>query len=250
VNISTIAAVVAAAAGAKVAKHGNRALSSRAGSADVLEHLGVRIDASTEVAQLCLESLGIAFLFAPAYHAATRHAAKPRKELGTRTIFNLLGPLTNPAGVRNQIVGVFARQWCEPVATALGQLGARRAFVVHGDGGLDEIAVSGSTTVSEWSERTAEVRTRLVTPKDFGLDEVDPEGLAGGDIAENAAIFRQVLGGAIGAPRNAAIMEAAVALVACGVAETFADGAVRAREAIDQGRATALLDDWIRVSNQ
>jgi anthranilate phosphoribosyltransferase len=248
VNVSTIAAIVAAAAGARVAKHGNRAQSSRSGSADVLEALGVTIEAPAEVLERCLGECRIAFLFAPAFHAATRHAAGPRRELGTRTIFNLLGPLTNPAGVRNQIVGVFSAEWCEPVATALGQLGARRAFVVHGEGGIDEIAVRGATRVAEWFEDAGAVRVREVTPGDFGLDEADPAGLAGGDAAANAAITRRVLGGERGAVRHAAVMEAAVALVAAGVAEGFREGAERAAEAIDRGDAEATLTRWAALS--
>ena len=249
VNVSTIAAIVTAAAGVRVAKHGNRSLSSRCGSADVLETLGVAIDATTEVAERCLAEVNIAFLFAPAYHAATRHAAGPRRELGTRTIFNLLGPLTNPAGVRNQIVGVFSQSWCEPVAEALGQLGARRAYVVHGEGGIDEIAVRGATHVAEWDEARGTVVSRTVTPADFGLADADPDGLAGGDVDTNARIAREVLQGAAGAVRSAVLMESAVALTAAGLVDGFQAGAARAAKAIDSGDAATCLDRWIAVSN-
>src|SRR5262249_39247530 len=176
INISTIAAIVTAACAVRVAKHGNRALSSRAGSADVLEALGVVTQAPVPVLERCLADAGIAFLFAPAFHAATRHAAGPRRELGARTLFNLLRPLTNPAGVKNQVVGVYDGAWCAPMAAALGQLGARRAFVIHGSGGLDEVAVAGATAVAEWTG--GEVRGYQVTPADFGLAEEDPAMLA------------------------------------------------------------------------
>ncbi len=249
-NISTIAAIVTAAAGGRVAKHGNRALSSKAGSADVLEALGVSIEMSPSVARQCLDELGITFLFAPHYHAATRHAAAPRRELGTRTIFNLLGPLTNPARAANQIIGVFSADWVEPVATALGALGSNHVFVVHGEGGLDEVAVRGKTEVAEWSAQRGTVRRFQLCPKDFGLAEADPAGLAGGDIATNADIFRRVLAGdnELGAVRTAAILEAALALVAGGVATDMVDGAKRAAIAIDSGAAVAKLAAWAGFS--
>lgn len=250
VNVSTLAAIVAAAAGVPVAKHGNRALSSRSGSADVLEHLGVVIDAPAAVAERCLREVNIAFLFAPAFHGATRHAAGPRKELGVRTIFNLLGPLTNPAGVRNQVVGVFDGAWCVPVARALGHLGARRAFVVHGHGGLDEIAVRGPTRVAEWDEAAGAVIEREVSPADFGLPEADPAGLAGGDVAHNAAVLRRVLDGEPGAVRHAALMEAAVALVVSGLAGDLREGAERAAAAVDSGAAQGTLARWIALSRE
>jgi anthranilate phosphoribosyltransferase len=248
VNVSTIAAIVAAAAGAVVAKHGNRAQSSRSGSADVLEVLGVAIDAPVAIAERCLGEVGIAFLFAPAYHAATRHVGGARRELGTRTIFNLLGPLTNPAGVRNQVVGVFDGRWCQPVAEALGKLGARRTFVVHGAGGLDEVAVRGPTRVADWDEALGGVTVYEVTPARFGLDEADPAGLAGGDATANAAIVRQTLAGAPGAVRIAVLMEASLALVAAGIARDFVEGAERAAAAIDDGRAAATLERWAALS--
>lgn len=244
INISTLAAVVAAGAGARVAKHGNRALSSRSGSADVLERLGVEVSATPRAAERCLEELGIAFLYAPTFHGAMRHAAGPRRELGVRTIFNVLGPLTNPAGVKNQLVGVWSAELCEPLARALGRLGARRAIVVHGAGGLDEIAVRGETEVGDWDASRGEVRRFRLSPADFGLAEEDPDDLAGGDPEVSAAAIRRALGGAPGAPRAAAVMEAAAALVACGAAADFREGAERAREAIDGGGARGVLEAW------
>ena len=246
-NISTISAIVCAGAGGRVAKHGNRALSSRSGSADVLEALGVTIDAPAEVALASLDEIGIAFLFAPAYHAATRHAAGPRRELGTRTIFNLLGPLTNPAGAANQIIGVFSADWLEPVAQALGALGSRRVYVVHGEGGLDEIAVRGATQVACWDRDQGAVETFPLSPSDFGLEEADPAGLAGGDPARNAEITLAVLSGEAGAVRTAVLMEAAVALRAGGVVDDFKSGAERAAEAIDSGAARRVLDRWVQM---
>jgi len=248
VNVSTIAAIIAAAAGTRVAKHGNRALSSRAGSADVLEALGLATQAPLPVIERCLAEVGITFLFAPSFHAATRHAAGPRKELGTRTLFNLLGPLTNPAGVGNQVVGVYDRAWVEPMATALGRLGARRAFVIHGAGGLDEVAVDGPTEIAEWDGLA--VRCYQLRPADFGLADEDPRGLRGGTAAENAVTVGQVLAGQAGAPRSAAIMEAALALVATGTAANVRDGAERAAAAVDSGAAAKTLATWVRLSKE
>jgi anthranilate phosphoribosyltransferase len=193
INVSTIAAILIAASGGVVAKHGNRAQSSKCGSADVLEALGVAIDVEPAVVERCMAGANIGFALAPRFHAATRHASGPRKELGTRTIFNLIGPLTNPAGVKHQVVGVFDRRWCEPFAAALGKLGVRRAAVVHGAGNLDEIAVRGETFVALW-DRGA-VTTLTLAPASFGLGDVDPAGLAGGDAAFNAAVARDVLAG-------------------------------------------------------
>ncbi len=246
INVSTIAAIIVAACGVRVAKHGNRALSSRSGSADVLEALGIDTQAPVATLERCLAEANIAFLFAPAFHAATRHAAAPRRELGTRTLFNLLGPLTNPAGVANQVMGVYDGAWCEPLAHALGRLGSRRAFVVHGEGGLDEVAVAGRTRVAEWTGGT--VVTYELTPADFGLLDEDPAGLRGGEAAENAAVLRAVLAGKSGAPRNAAVMEAALALVAAGAAPDLPAAARRAQAALDGGAATATLDRWVALS--
>jgi anthranilate phosphoribosyltransferase len=248
INVSTIAAIVTAAAGVRVAKHGNRSLSSKSGSADVLEALGVTIDAPVPVLERCFDEVNIAFLFAPAFHAATRHAAGPRRELGTRTMFNLLGPLTNPARVQNQVVGVFDPAWCEPVATALGQLGARRAFVVHGEGGLDEVAVAGATRLAEWDANRGTVVVREIRPADFGVDEQDPSGLEGGEPDYNAEVVRLVLTGVPGAPRAATLMEAALAIVAAGEAPDLETGAAMAARAIDDGAATRTLQRWVEVS--
>lgn len=254
VNLSTLAAIIAAGAGAIVPKHGNRALSSKAGSADVLEALGVVIDAAPPVVETCLAQAGIGFAFAPAFHAATRHAAGPRRELGTRTLFNLLGPMTNPAQVAHQVVGVYDKAWCAPVARALGALGARRAFVVHGDGGLDELAVNGMTWVAEWTGTG--VREYAMAPIDFGLGGADPRELAGGDAKTNAQILWRILTGADAADRampsravrKAAIMTAALALQAIGAAESPLAGAALAARAIDDGRAAATLERWIAAS--
>jgi anthranilate phosphoribosyltransferase len=240
INISTIAALVVAACGVKVAKHGNRAISSRAGSADVLEALGVAVDCAPEIAARCLDRVGIAFLFAPAYHGATKHAAAPRRELGQRTIFNVLGPLTNPAGARRHSIGVFDAAWVEPLARALGELGSERALVVHGAGGFDEIATAGITQAAELAD--GRVRRLEILPRDFGLEEHDPAGLAGGDAAHNAEAARAILGGSSGAGRAAVVMAAAAALVVAGAHDGWHAAARRAEQAIDSGGATGVLD--------
>jgi anthranilate phosphoribosyltransferase len=247
INVSTIAALVAAACGVRVAKHGNRAQSSRAGSADLLEALGVDVAAPPAVAERCLAELGIGFFYAPSFHGATRHAAPVRREIGVRTLFNLLGPLTNPAGARRQVVGVFAAEWIEPVARALGALGAERALVVHGAGGLDEIAPAGPTEVAEWSG--GELSRYAIAPADFGLREEDPAGLRGGDAAENAARARAILGGEAGAGRACVVMAAAAALYAAGE-PSLERAARRAEEAIDGGAARALLDRLVAASRR
>jgi anthranilate phosphoribosyltransferase len=258
-NVSTLAALLVAASGGTVAKHGNRALSSRCGSADVLEALGVAVDAEPAVVARCIAAAGIGFAFAPRFHAATRHAAAPRRELGTRTIFNLLGPLTNPAGVRHQVVGVYDRRWCEPVAAALGALGVRRAAVVHGAGGLDEIAVRGETFVALWDEAAGAVSALTLAPARFGLEEVDPAGLAGGDAAFNAAAIRDVLAGRqVGrgergeALHNAAAMTAALALELLEPGPLALDRLpaqlARARDAALGGAGARTLDRFCEAS--
>jgi anthranilate phosphoribosyltransferase len=256
-NVSTLAAILIAACGGVVAKHGNRALSSRCGSADVLEALGIAIDSEPAAIRRTIEVAGIGFLFAPKFHAATRHASGPRKELGTRTIFNLLGPLTNPAQVRHQVVGVFDRRWCEPVASALGALGVRRAIVVHGAGGLDEIAVRGETHAAIWDD--GRLITRTLTPQAFRTDETDPAGLAGGDAAHNAGVLRRVLAGRDVGPgeRCAAILHAAAMTAALGL-ELLEPGALdldrlpeqfaRARTVAIDGTARLVLHKWQEAS--
>jgi anthranilate phosphoribosyltransferase len=239
INVSTLAALVVAACGVTVAKHGNRAQSSRAGSADLLEALGVDVAAPVATVERCLREVNIGFLFAPAFHGATRHAAPVRKEIGVRTIFNLLGPLTNPAGARHQLLGVYALEKIEPLARALGRLGAERALVVHGAGGLDEFAPSGETEVAEW--RATEVVRYRTAPRDFGLREEDAAGLAGGDAEYNALKARAVLDGQPGAARAAVVMSAAAALYAAG-RSGFRDGARIAERAIDEGAARAKLE--------
>jgi anthranilate phosphoribosyltransferase len=246
VNVSTLSAIVVAGAGVRVAKHGNRAQSSRSGSADVLTALGVKIDVPVAVTERSLVEVGIGFMFAPQFHAATRHVAGARKELGTRTVFNLLGPLTNPAGVGRQVVGVFDPSWVVPMAEALGSLGSERVFVVHGEGGLDECAVAGRTFVAEHVRGTT--RSFHVTPADFGLAEADPAGLRGGDAEENAGILRATLDGTPGAVRTAAVMEAALALVAADAAESLEAGARAAERSIDSGKARETLDRWAALT--
>lgn len=243
-NISTAAAIVAAAAGVSVAKHGNRAVSSKAGSADVLEALGVRIDLSPSEVERCVEHLGIGFLFAPSHHAAMRHAAPVRRELGIRTVFNLLGPLANPASATHQVLGVFDRGRVEQLAEALGALGSQAAWVVHGEGGLDEVSPCGSTRVAEL--KNGVVRSFELVPSDFGLAPAAPERLRGGDAARNAEIIRDVLAGKSGSPRSAVVINAAAGLCVTGIADGPKDGAARAAEAIDSGRALGLLDRWVQ----
>ena len=240
-NISTCAAFVVAGAGARVAKHGNRSISSLTGSADVLEALGVRIDVGLERMGEAVEQIGIGFFFAQAAHSAMKHAMRARKELKFYTAFNLLGPLTNPAGARAQLAGVFNARATELVAGALAALGAERAFVVHGAEGLDEISISGETKVAEVRDGT--VRSYSVTPEDFGIRRAPIAEIAGGDAAANAAVVRAVLEGKRGAPREVVIANAAAALVAAGCAENFREGAQRAAEAIDSGAARRKLEE-------
>jgi len=246
INVSTIAALVVAAAGVRVAKHGNRAQSSRSGSADVLEALGVDVAAPVDVVERCLEEVGIGFLFAPAFHGATKHVGPARKEIGVRTIFNLLGPLTNPAGARHQLIGVYDGTLVEPLAHALGRLGSERALVIHGDG-LDEFSPNGATEVAEL--RDGEVKRYRLRPQDFGLGDEDPAGLDGGDARANAEALRAILGGKRGAGRSAVVMSAAGAFYAAG-RTGLGDGARLAEETIDSGAATALLERLIECSRR
>ena len=246
-NISTTAAFVAAGAGCTVAKHGNRAISSRCGSADVLAELGVNIDADPARVGVCLDEAGIGFLFAQALHGAMKHAIGPRRELGTRTVFNTLGPLTNPAGATRHLMGVFAPELTELQARVLGALGSERAFIVHGLDGLDEITLTGPSRVSELAD--GEVRTYEIEPGDFGIDRAGAEALKGGDPAANAAILREVLDGGSGPRTDVVLLNAAAALAAAGVAADLAGGVEAARESIASGRARQALDRLVEVSN-
>src|SRR5712664_859627 len=238
-NISTAAAIVAAAAGARVAKHGNRAASSRSGSADVLEALGVRIDLPFEQYGRAIREIGIGFLFAQAAHTATRHAAPARKQIGVRTVFNLLGPLTNPAGAQSQVLGVFSEDVIDLVAATLAELGVERAFVVHGAGGLDEISLAGETMVAE--VRGGAVRRFAVTPEEFGVARAPLESVRGGTATENAALIRRVLEGEAGPARDIVVVNAAAALVAAGVAANFREAAGLASFVISSGAASEKL---------
>ena len=240
VNVSTLAALILAACGVKVAKHGNRALSSRSGSHDVLEALGVDPAPSPELARRCLTELGLCFMFAPVYHAATKNVAGPRREVGFRTLFNLIGPVTNPAGARYHVNGVFARDRCEFLAHAHEQLGSRRAMVVFGSGGLDEFAPAGATFVAELDH--GKLRTYEVSPADFGLAEANLEGLKGGEPALNARMLLDTLSGKSGASRVAALMTASAGLLVTGGAPNLRAGAALAAEALDSGKAMSVLE--------
>lgn len=245
-NISTAAALVLAGAGVKVAKHGNRALSSQSGSSDVLSALGVNLQASQAQQLRALDTANIAFLFAPAYHGAMRHVGPVRAEIGFRTVFNLLGPLSNPASAKRQVMGVYDPRLLEPLAQVLGRLGAVRAWTVHGQG-LDELTTTGPTEVAEW--RDGAVRRFTVTPEDAGLARADVAALRGGDAEENAVALNALLDGATGAYRDIVLLNAAAALVVADRAEDLAKGARIAAQVIDDGRARAALDALVAATN-
>jgi anthranilate phosphoribosyltransferase len=246
-NISTCAAFIVAGAGIPIAKHGNRALSSRSGAADVLGALGVRIDLRPDEITRCIYEAGIGFMFAPAHHPAMKHVGPTRVELGTRTIFNLLGPLSNPAGVKKQMVGVFSRQWVEPLANVLKNLGSERAYVVHGSDGLDEITTSGPTTVAALED--GKVTTFEINPADVGLALAKPEQLRGGDAETNAAALTDVLKGKKGPFRDVALLNAAAAIVVAGKAKDLKEGIAIATKSLDSAEAEARLDRLIAISN-
>jgi anthranilate phosphoribosyltransferase len=246
-NISTGAALVVAACGVPVAKHGNRALSSRSGAADVLTALGIFVDADFKLIEKAIAEAGIGFMMAPRHHAAMRHVGGTRVELGTRTIFNLLGPLSNPALVKRQMVGVFAERWIEPMAATLGRLGLERAWVVHGSDGMDEITTTGPTAVAELAN--GEVRRFNVTPEEAGLPRATLAELKGGTPAENAAAIMAMLGGKKNAYRDVVCLNAAASLMVAGKAANLRDGATMAAAAIDSGRATATLSKLIAITN-
>lgn len=239
-NISTIAAFVIAGAGVRVAKHGNRSISSRCGSADVLEALGVRAAAEPELAARCVREAGIGFFFAPAYHGATKHVQPVRMELKMKTVFNFLGPLTNPAGAEIQVAGTWSEAAAEKIAGALARLGSHRAFVVNGSDGLDELTLTGPSTV--FGVRNGAVERLVLTPEDFGLRQASGDALKGGDARENAAIAEAVLSGVRGAQRDIVAMNAALALVAAEKASDFREGVRLAEAALDSGSARARLD--------
>jgi anthranilate phosphoribosyltransferase len=245
-NISTAAALVAAAAGAAVAKHGNRAVSSSSGSADVLEALGFALELPPGRIERSIDELGFGFLFAPSHHPAMRHAAPVRKELAARTVFNVLGPLTNPAGARAQVVGVYAPELVPTIATVLARLGSRRAFVVHGAGGIDELSPAGPNLVCE--VRAGKVRRRQIDPRDFGVPRCRPGELAGGSPAENAATIQEIFAGAKGAKREAVLLNAGGAIAAGGHARDLEEGYRVAIDAIDSGAAGERLEELIAFS--
>jgi anthranilate phosphoribosyltransferase len=246
-NISSAAAIVVAACGVRVAKHGNRSVSSQSGSADVFEALGVRVTATPAVVERCLDEAGLAFFFAPTFHPSMRHAGPARKALGVPTAFNLLGPLTNPAGASRQLVGVPRPEFTELLARSLSLLGSERAWVVHGADGIDEISTTGYTKVSECRDGT--VNTFYLHPSDVGVPKAAPGALKGGSAAESAAMVRRVLDGAPGSARDVVLLNAGAALFIAGAAESLPDGMRRAADAIDRGEAARTLERLVTVSN-
>ena len=245
-NISTVTAFVVAGAGLKVAKHGNRAASSQCGSADVLEALGVKLELTAGQVKRCIEEAGIGFMFAQAFHPAMKYAGPPRREIGIRTVFNILGPLTNPAGAKNYLLGVADGSLVEKMAQVLKSLGCNHALVVHGEDGLDEITISGPSQVCEL--KGGRIKKFKVSPEDFGLPTASLESLNGGTAQENASLLRKILAGASGAPRDVVLINAAAALVAGDRVETLRQGMDLARQAIDSGRALAKLEQLIRLT--
>lgn len=246
-NISTAAALVAAGAGVTVAKHGNRSITSGSGSADVLKQLGVDIEAPVATVEACLRQARIGFLFAPLLHGAMKHAIGPRRELKIRTIFNVLGPLTNPAGAKCQLLGVYDEALVEPLAHVLAQLGSERVFVVHSSDGLDEIATSAETRVAEL--RDGRVAVYDVAPEDFGIARCDLADLKVADAAESAEVMKAVLSGQAGSPRDVVVLNAAAAIAAAGMGDTIAGAIPLAEQSIDSGRARAALDKLVEVSH-
>jgi anthranilate phosphoribosyltransferase len=247
VNVSTCAAFIVSGTGLPVAKHGNRALSSRSGAADVLASLGVKIDLRPEQVGRCVRECGIGFMFAPAHHPAMKNVGPTRVELATRTIFNLLGPLSNPAGVKRQMVGVFSRQWVQPLAQVLKNLGSESAWVVHGSDGLDEITLTGPTFVS--ALHNGEIRNFEVTPEDAGLSRCEPGALKGGDADANAIALQSVLDGRPSPYRDVALLNAAAALIVANHARDLREGVAMGARSLDSGAASARLKHLIAVSN-
>jgi anthranilate phosphoribosyltransferase len=246
-NISTASAIVAAAAGARVAKHGNRSVSSQSGSADVLEAAGVRLDLDPLQVAACINAVGVGFLFAPQHHGAMKHAIGPRREMGVRTIFNLLGPLTNPAGAPNQVIGVFAPEWVEPLAQVLRELGSEHVLVVHAEDGLDEISIAAPTEVAEL--RGGEISRYHIAPEDFGLERAGLAAVAVADAGESLGLIREVFAGASGPARDIVALNAGAAIYVAGLAASLAEGVVAAGEAIAGGGAARTLEALVRQSN-
>ncbi len=247
-NISTASCFVVAAAGGRVAKHGNRSVSSRSGSADVLEAAGVALDLTPAQVARCVEEVGVGFMFAPRHHSAMKHAIGPRREMGVRTLFNLLGPLTNPAGAPNQLLGVFADEWVRPLAEVLGELGSRHVLVVHSADGLDEISIAAETHVAEL--RNGVVETYTIEPEQFGLERGSLEDLRVDGPEESLALIRQVLAGEAGPARNIVLLNAGAALYAAGLAPDLEGGVEQAGRVIDSGAAARKLDDLVALSQR
>ena len=246
-NISTASTFVVAAAGGRVAKHGNRAVSSKSGSADLLEAAGVNLDLTPEQVTRCIDATGVGFMFAPRHHSAMRHAIGPRKEMGVRTLFNLLGPLTNPAGAPNQVLGVFAKEWVEPLAEVLRALGSRHVLVVHSEDGMDEISIAAPTYVAELKDGS--ILCYRIAPEDFSLVRGDLAKLRVVDAQESLAIVRDLLAGKPGPARDIVLLNAGAAIYAADLVDSLAQGVVRAAEVIDSGAAGERLDALVRVSN-
>jgi anthranilate phosphoribosyltransferase len=247
-NVSTCCAFVAAAAGAQVAKHGNRSVSSRSGSADVLEAAGVNINLTAAQVVQCVDRLGVGFMFAPLHHGAMKHAIGPRREMGVRTIFNLLGPLTNPASAPNQLIGVFSAHWLEPLAQVLARLGSRHVLVVHGEDGLDEISIGAATQVAELKD--GKVQCYTLNPERFGLQRTALEALVVKDAGESLAILQAVLADTPGAARDIVLLNAGAAIYVAGLAESMEQGLDQARAVIASGAARQKLEDLVKLSNE
>ena len=246
-NISTTSAFVVAAAGGTVAKHGNRSISSKSGSADVLETAGVNLSLSPEQVGQCIEQVGVGFMFAPAHHSAMKHAIGPRKEMGVRTIFNVLGPLTNPAGAPNQVLGVFSEQWLEPLAEVLGKLGSKHVLVVHAEDGMDEISIGSATKVAELKD--GKVTTYTIQPEDFGMSKDDVAKLAVSGAEDSLAVVKSVLNNEAGPAKDIVVLNAGAAIYAAGLASSLEDGIKKADEVIRSGEAAEKLDALVSLSN-
>ena len=247
-NVSTTTAFVAAGAGIKVAKHGNRAVSSLCGSADVLENLGVKLDITTTDVETCINEIGIGFLYAPLFHGAMKYAAGPRREIGIRSIFNLLGPVTNPAGASVQVLGVYEQSLTDKIALVLNRLGTKEAFVVCGKGTFDEISICGPTRVSHLKD--GNIRTFEMTPEEYGFDRAAPSDVVGGNAKENADIVRRILDGEKGPKQDMVLLNASAAFVAAGLCDNFNEGINIAKDSIDSGKAREKLHKLIEITRQ